>query len=520
MIRKAHDSHGKEESDQGEQPALSSAHVAFRFRSRFQFDYALVLAALLISLTGFLFGERIQAGGGLGMDGQRYGAWARDFYHAVFIVGLDNLSIQRILPSAVIHYFFRLFSISPTDLNIIRAFGFLNVSLITLSALTWCLIARELKISRGGKFLGFVGLFVNFAIMKWPSYYPVLTDIPAFFISILMLYSYLTNKKVGLLVLTALGAFVWFSLVYQGLLLLIFPRDKRINNANPAPYRLNLLSATVVAIIALLYMRHLVLTTKLTLPAAIEPMYSLIHLSIAAAVLYLLFALSRIWDWDGLFNIKRVLRRIVTPDFALALLVFLSIKFLQGWLSSTQSPLGIDHLFYEVTSSALAKPAVFYVAHVMFYGPILILALFLWKPVSRLIHQYGIGLILCITMGLIMGLNSESRHVFNFFPLIIPFVVKVVDARPLGLWHHALFALLSILFSKVWLIIGGAPIYGDPNRFSDQLYYMNDGPYMSNDMYSIQATAVIIAGILLYVFYVKRGERPVAENGSTSLRTQ
>jgi hypothetical protein len=517
MTRKAHDSHSEEDSEQGEHRALSPACLAGRFRSGLQFDYALVLAALLISLTGFLFGERIQVGGGLGMDGQRYGAWARDFYTSVFVVGLDNLSIQRILPSAVIHYFFRLFSISPTDLNIIRAFGFLNVLMITLSAFIWCLIARELKISRRGMFLGFVGLFLNFAIMKWPSYYPVLTDIPAFFISILMLYFYLTNKRIGLLVLTGLGAFVWFSLVYQGLLLLIFPRDKRIDKANPAPYHLNLISAAVFTVIALLYMRWLVLNTKLTLPAAIEPIYSLIHLSIAAAGLYLLFGLSRIWDCNGLFNIKLALRRIVTPAFALALLLFLGIKVLQARLSNTQSPLGIDHLFYEVTSSALAKPAVFYVAHVMFYGPILILVFFWWKPVSRLIHQYGIGLILCITMGLIMGLNSESRHIFNFFPLIIPFVVKVADARPLRLWHHALFALLSVLFSKVWLIIGGGPIYGDPNRFTDQLYYMNDGPYMSNDMYSIQGTAVIIAGILLYVFYVKGREQLMAEEVSTSV---
>jgi hypothetical protein len=46
---------------------------------------------------------------------------------------------------------------------------------------------------------------------------------------------------------------------------------------------------------------------------------------------------------------------------------------------------------------------------------------------------------------------------------------------------------------------------------------MNHGPYMTNEMYGIQAIAVTIAGILLYVVYVKGRERLMAENDGTSL---
>jgi hypothetical protein len=41
------------------------------------------------------------------------------------------------------------------------------------------------------------------------------------------------------------------------------------------------------------------------------------------------------------------------------------------------------------------------------------------------------------------------------------------------------------------------------------------GPYMTNEMYSIQATAVIVAGILLYFAFVKGREQLTAENDTS-----
>jgi len=78
------------------------------------------------------------------------------------------------------------------------------IILLTLLAYVWCLIARELDIGMRGKWLGFVALFVNFAVLKQAGYYPVLTDVPAYALGALTLLFYLKRSTIGLAILGSL----------------------------------------------------------------------------------------------------------------------------------------------------------------------------------------------------------------------------------------------------------------------------------------------------------------------------
>src|SRR5207248_1313081 len=130
-----------------------------RFRSFLTSDRTLVLAVLAMTLAGHAFGERIQVNEGQGWDGRFYCSIAKDFYRLVVEHGLSDYHVQRILPSAVVHYSFRLLSIPLTTAHIIGVFGVLNVLLVTLAAHAWCRVAAHLGIGPGGKWLGFLGLF-------------------------------------------------------------------------------------------------------------------------------------------------------------------------------------------------------------------------------------------------------------------------------------------------------------------------------------------------------------------------
>jgi len=57
---------------------------------------------------------------------------------------------------------------------------------------------------------------------------------------------------------------------------------------------------------------------------------------------------------------------------------------------------------------------------VVYFGPIILLAMFLWKPVCRLIHQDGIGLTLCAFVLLGQSLCSESRGMINLSTALSP----------------------------------------------------------------------------------------------------
>ena len=160
------------------------------------------------------------------MGRRGYAQWCKDFQGEAFQKGIDAYRIQRILPAVVVHYCFQLFHIRPTDHHIIRAFAALNIGLITLVAGLWCGIARQLKISNGGKWLGFCGLILNFAVLKNASFNPVLTDITAFAAATLLMYFYLRRQHLALYVTLAASAFVWPTLLIVGSALAMFPRKK------------------------------------------------------------------------------------------------------------------------------------------------------------------------------------------------------------------------------------------------------------------------------------------------------
>ncbi len=473
-------------------------------------DGALVGAAFLIALWGFVLGEKIEANDGFGMDGSTYGEWAANFDESVILGGLDDYAVQRVLPSAVVHYSLRLLSADLTETNVIRGFGALNIALITVSALFWSLIANALDIGPRGRVFGFVCLFINYAILKFASYYPVLTDVPCFAISLGMLYCYLTSKRLGLFALTAAGSIVWPTLFYEGALFLLFPRRADDVPAAPAPNKLNWIPAWLIAAAASIYMTWLIFYTDIRLAGSTEtPPYAAV--SIAFCFIYLLFGSCMLLDSHRLFQLGAAIKRAMNPSFLLSLLFLLGINRSLAALSAGASvnSLGFSSLGFgwAATEAALAgilKPLIFFVAHVIYFGPFIILAAFWFRPLCRSIHEQGLGLTLCVLVGFVMSIHSESRKIINFVPLIVPFVAKLSDRTDWRPYHYWLFGFISIVFSKVWLSIGGAPITFDPSNYPDQLYYMSHGPYMANETYVIQGIASALVTVLLFSCYWRR----------------
>jgi hypothetical protein len=300
---------------------------------------------------------------------------------------------------------------------------------------------------------------------------------------------------------------VWPTLAYQGGLLLAFPRHGADQESAPKAKRSrNIKLALGIAVTAALFMFWLVYDTNIRITGAIE-LFSLAPLSIVLAFLYLFLALSRILDWDGLFDPKYLLKQAVNARAIAAVGFVAGIQVLLFSLASRPSPVPLTSVVAQTALSAVTKPGIFYLAHAVFYGPIIILALFWFDDVCRRIHRFGLGLTLCVLLGLSLALESESRRIVSFFPLLVPFVVKITDSMNWGSYQYWLFALIAIATSKVWLPIGGAPLYIDPARYPDQLYYMNHGQWMSVEMYVVQGAALVAIGVLLYFVYIRKNQR-------------
>ena len=121
--------------------------------------------------------------------------------------------LQRILPAVLVHYGLGLFGGALTLRNIEWGFQALQIGLLTLAGSIWCSQCLRLKISWRGMVIGAIALFSGYALTKFFWYYPILTDIPALFLGMVMLYGYMLDKRPFVFGAMVLGSFTWPTLL-------------------------------------------------------------------------------------------------------------------------------------------------------------------------------------------------------------------------------------------------------------------------------------------------------------------
>jgi hypothetical protein len=455
-----------------------------------------------------LFAEKIQVRDGLGYDGgDWYGRWARDFRGEALDKGLDSYYVQRCLPSAGVHYGLRLCGIVPTSAAVVAGFAVLNTVCVAVAAIVWFLIATELRLSRAGRLLGFVALFGNYIVLKWSVYNPVLTDLPAYFSGLLMLLFFLKGRRVALAIVTIAASFVWPTALPVGFALLLFPRPRPpapsiLVGPRPAAVLVGLLcTATLLFLGFLLWVGYVIEFD------AEPPLTVLLPLSALIAVAYLVATLAPLLRLQPLYLVGYWYRRLLTWDGLLAVVVALLVKGSQFWLTHGKTSFyGLGHRLRFTLMTGVAKPGVFFVAAVVLYGPLVLAAVFLWRPICRLIHVQGVGLTLCAILGVLLGLCSEERGVMNLYPVLVPFVIAAMDEAP---WPRSAYWLLggvTLLSSKLWLPINSGPFTADPATDPGQKYFLTHGPWMGLPAYLLQGVAVMACALALHL--IIRGSQP------------
>jgi hypothetical protein len=464
-------------------------------------DLTLLLGLLIVLLATHLSCERIPVTDGFGYD-SAYGIWARSFPEYVFGNKVDDYYIRRILPSGLVYYSLCLLGAPLDNPHVILGFTVLNIFSITMTALVWFLVATELSLSLQTRWLGFIGLFGNYLVLKWSAYDPVMTDMPAYMIGMITVYCYLKRRPVALAVTTFIGAFIWPTVLPLGLLLLVFPRQRTALEAGPRRWPLPALLASLAAVAFLWYAQYLH-DRRYEIPfGAAQPLESLWYPSLAIAVLYLLTGLLVLLRGGGALRPRVWWSHSSVQGAALAALVFAVTQFLYARFSSGPSGFNLLHRVDFTVFTAVAKPGVFYLAAVLFYGPLVLMALFAWRPMCRLIHREGPGVTGCALLGLLLSLCSEPRSLMNIVPLFVPFLAKAVDEQRWPPVTSVVYCGMSLLLSKFWLTINTGPFTGYTFQFPDQGFWLSYGPWISPTLYYLQAA--IVAGFVLVLYGVRR----------------
>jgi hypothetical protein len=441
-------------------------------------------AALLACFLPLCFaGEKIGINQGYGFDGALFGPMARDIP-----AELPHLSLyrqQRLLPPALVYFGHVALGLPTSDNSVVASFVLLAALCVGVAGLLWVRVASALGLSGAALWLGGIGIFANFGVLKMLAYYPVLVDGPTLVLGLAALCLWLERRDSALPPLALASAFVSSTAVLFLLPLLLFPRQ----DAAPLPARGS--SAGGLALVAAAACLAL---------AALDPgpwvMQSLPRERVSLALSVLMAAtwvflgirpLVRAVDVEALpALVRRHAARTVSAVVTLGLIAALA----QAAPAPNEYPLNIGEVGPRLFARALWHPGGFAVSHVLYFGPIVALAVWRWSAVAAVAGSFGPALPALLALTAVAALNSESRHHIFVLPLVAGLTARALDDGGLSGRRVALFGLVALLASRAWQRLGEVP---------GEAYWISFGPWWNDRRYHISlafAAATSVAALL------------------------
>ena len=437
--------------------------------------FALVLAWGAFQLG---WGETIQVTEGLGFYyGRRYGEIAQDFPRQVFTEGLDAFRLQRVLPSGVVYLALRGLGVRRDPQHVRDAFQLLNLACLLTTVVAWHGITRRVGIAEPGAWLGFCLLFLNVANLKMPYYIAVLTDTSALALGALLVYFHVSSNAVGMLAVLLLAAFTWPPLFLFGSFLFAFP-------SAPLPDKDDGRGRSRVAVAAALLFCGLLVFYRDALSR------ELLSLTLVILLGYVFGVARGLSSNPALFERATYFGGLARRRAACVAAVFVVIQ-LGIHAASTAPGMTLPRHLRNLVLWVTARPGIFFVGHVVYFGLVAVLLLALWPVVPRALFRFGLGMTLYVGALFAHSVNCESRQLIEGLPAYVLLAVSAAEAVRWPRWATWVVAGLGLAGSKVWLSINQG-VFGSPFEYPAQLFYMNHGPSMTDATYGIQGGIVVL----------------------------
>lgn len=351
-------------------------------------------------------------------------------------------------------------------------------------------------------------MIINFPILKFSMFNPILTDTMAFMLGTMLLYFFFESKRSKLLLVTIIGAFTFPPIIAEGLILYIFPFEKN----NRVLFKFKDLIFPILSVLIYLFILcffFFILPDEKfqkvihRIPSGIN--YVLLVISILAICSYIYHTFSKLLSLEYFMAYfkKYFHNKMFWFRLLVAIIIILGVKVLTFRFASPDIGVNPIGFLSTVLISPLQNPFLFLLSHILYYGPILFLVIFYWKNVSDFCNFNGIALNLILIFCIFLSFQSESRMLICFLPLIILAITNYLNSIEIKKYSLIFFVLLSLCFSRIWFNIWGPNMQGDYLEFPMQRYFMIQGPWMSDLSYYLQSLIVIICIIPFYIFVKK-----------------
>ncbi len=470
---------------------------------------ALVLGWGIFSL---FLGEEIPVSDGMGYDGAIYANTTLHF-DGLFKERMPDKRIQRFVPSGIMYFSLKALRMPLTVKNVVKGFKVMNLFFLLASVWVCDHIFEKLGLKTGVRWTAFTALFLNFSSAVMPYFYPVLTDTCGFFLGILLLYFFLKESLAGLFLTALAGAFTWPTIPYYAFFLACFKKG-----GGPCPVVSKAASARAAflwtAVLFFLIDRSFVALRGTFLLgfhigcSLFDLEFSRTYLSMALYTPVFFLAAKEILRDRRLYAPWTIFKEFKISRFSLMAGLLAAVFFFVRSLNPPKlvSPVHWDYILEAVEISVtrgVRFPLIFIVSHLSYFGPAAYLLIFYWKEFCGVLREYSAGVAVCVLFSLVVLVpNSESRHSLDFFPFYVVFLAVALNRARWGGFEAGLFALISFIFSKVWLPLNTAV---DMSR-----YFMNFGPWMSEEKYQLQGLVALATGAGLLVYLKIRENRTVS----------
>ncbi|MDB5141279.1 MAG: hypothetical protein JWR12_3195 [Mucilaginibacter sp.] len=481
------------------------------------------LIILVWGIFSFIFLPIIPIASGYGWDGVLYGKMGLNFQN--MIGQMDSYHSGRIFPAILIHYILVIFN-QPLNLkSVLLSYQIYNLTCLVIGSVVWVKITEFMSLSPIAKWISFVALFINYPVLNMYFYYPVLTDVSAFVIGIVLLYSYLKKNHVLLLVITTLSFFTWPTGIIIGILIFIYSNieNKYWESHSNTIKQMLWISLMVIPLVILVLV--LCNITSIASFAAefhlkgklfeklrshnkiIYYSFNLLLNSVLVCIYFILIYWYILKDFNFLNFIKESIERKVIFKLLISIAYIFLLIYIKSFFYNPKLPT-VTPLLYANVSLRLSTrfPLQFFICNVTYWGPAILLLIIFFKSFADYLKTHNLPIVIGLLFTIIFSVNAESRSITNFYPFIIFILVQVIDFYKIKnlKFFMFLFIVSSLVYSKIWLVIK-LPSTTYPNfimtgldKFPLQWYFMNLGLWINSSMYLIHATVTVILFVLFY----------------------
>ncbi len=448
-----------------------------------------------------IFLPQLPANEGLGWDGYKYYLMTVDGLQSNI---LDSYYILRIFPCLWIHILYKIFSISLTPENVIL--GFKIMSTVLLGSGAWLVkkIFEHYKLSAVSQLIGFVLVFLNYAVLNFTYYYPVMTDASTFFLSVALFYFFIKGELLNILLIGLIGAFTWPLIFAMAVALLLFPKSK--NAFVPVPMKiktvLGVLSAASAIILGWYFVLHKGETADelYTLPIS----KGMIPVTFAyMGIVY--FFIVRVLCNRIFFDIKYLYSQ-VNGNRIFAIIALLVIFILLRNSLQVTAPSQYLSFYTQIKASMVytfQRPLIGIVSHFNYFGAVMLLLILFWNRIAAFISTFGLGVAGSIFFSLYLYVTlAESRRLIHFFPWLMILVSLFIGQYKFNKFFYILLLVINLFAAKLWLFFdySNSPILPDGTiDFPNQWFFMHLGRWMTEYTWICLCVALSISLLLLFV---------------------